>query len=395
MNMELRLKEIQPQAVQKPERFLGETFDKNLFEAAVRGALAKTRKNLDVFIDRYPHVSVANVYRPEENRLWTASFFPGMVFLSFELTGDQGFLKYEDRYLKSFLWRLKEGNTDTHDLGFLYTLSCVAAYRATGNGRAKETALLAADALARRYSPKGKYIQAWGKMGLKYPNVRIIIDCMMNLPLLYWASEVTGDGKYREYARNHAYTSSRTLVRTDASTYHTCLMDPDSGKAVAGKTHQGLSDESTWARGQAWAVYGFALSYRYTKESYFLDVAKKAANYFINHLPADFVPYWDFTFNDANPDIKDSSAAAIFACGLLELEKHLDGEESTFYHQAACRVVRSLYENYSAASVSGSNGLLLHGTYHRNDGADECTIWGDYFYFEALAKLLTGWESFW
>jgi unsaturated chondroitin disaccharide hydrolase len=232
-------------------------------------------------------------------------------------------------------------------------------------------------------------------MGAAYPDVKIIIDTMLNLPLLYWATSQTGDLKYARVALDHAITASQYLIRDDASSFHTYLMDPNTGKAVEGKTHQGRFDESTWARGQSWAVYGFALSYAYTREPYFLDVARKTAHYFINNLPEDFVPYWDFSFNDREPDIRDTSAGAIFVCGLLEMAKHLDDAEREFYLKVAYKTMESLINNYSTENTPESNGLLLHGMYHHDHGADECTIWGDYFYFEALVRLLTPWKMFW
>ncbi len=370
-------------------------YNKPLYEEALEAALRKIRSNLHVFSHKYPHVSVNNVYIPEENKLWTSSFFPGIAYLAYDITGEKEYLAYSDEYLKSFQWRLEKGHTETHDLGFLYTLSCVSNYKLTGNEKAKVIALKAADILVGRFNEKGRYIQAWSKIGLKYPDVKMIIDTMLNLPLLYWAFETTGDQKYYKAAYNHAVTTALHIVREDASTYHTYLMKPDTGEAVEGKTHQGFADESTWARGQAWAVYGFVLSYVYTKEPDFLHVAKKTCNYFINHLPDDFIPYWDFSFDDDKPDIRDSSAAAITLCGLLELKKHVQGEERELYEKVAYKMVESLYINYSTRNNANSNGLIMHGMYHRTDGADECTIWGDYFYLEGLVRLLKDWRIYW
>jgi len=393
--MKRDITEINVPTIMEAKRFRDGVYNKKLYQSALNDALIKIKANVELFIDRYPHVSVNNIYSPEENKLWTSSFFAGITYLAFEITGNKSFIKYSDEYLKCFQWRLEEGHTVTHDLGFLYTLSCVANYKLTGNIHAMNIAVKAADVLIKRYNEKGEYIQAWGEIGIKYPNVKIIIDTMLNLPLLYWASEVTKDKKYYEIAINHAYTAAAYLIRDDASSYHTFLMDPETGRAVEGKTHQGKSDESTWARGQGWAVYGFALSYRYTKDPYFLEVSKKTANYFINNLPEDFVPYWDFSYNDKDPDIKDSSAACIFLCGLLELVKYTVGEEKGMYLKVVYKIIASLHTNYSTRNESDSNGLILEGMYHRDDGANNCTIWGDYFYFEALVRLLKDWDLYW
>lgn len=362
------------------------------WERAWREVREMVDKNLDVFVRKYPHVSKGNVYEGEENTLWTSSFFPGMCYLAYEMTGDKKYLKYVPDYLDSFEERLEKRRHISHDLGFLYTLTCVADYKLTKDDRAYEIAKRAARMLCERYNQKGKYIQAWGEMGIGYPDVKIIIDTMLNLPLLYWTTEP----EMMEIARNHAHTAADYLIRNDFSSYHTYLMDPETGKAVEGKTHQGHRDESTWARGQAWAVYGFTLSYRYTKEERFLTVAKNTAKVFADHLPKDFVPYWDFDFTDEDPDIRDTSAAAIAACGFLELCRYCTGEEKSRYQEMAEKIVESLYENYSSRRDEKSNGVLLEGVYHRNDGAEECVIWGDYFYAEALVRLIKpDWEPYW
>lgn len=365
--------------------------EKEFYEKALQHVLTKVEMGIDEFVTKYPHVSSNLVYSGEENKLWTASFFPGICFLAYEITKDEKYLAHTEQYLDSFEERIVNRVHITHDLGFLYTLSCVANYKLTGNERARKLALVAADLLAERYNEKGEYIQAWGAMGISYPDVKIIIDTMFNLPLLYWS----GLEKNFEIARNHAKTAAKYLIREDYSSYHTYLMRPETGEAVIGKTHQGYADESTWARGQAWAVYGFALSYRYTKEPEFLTTARETAKVFRNNLPKDFVPYWDFNFTDENPDIKDTSAAAVFCCGLLELCKYVEDHEKEEYLQLTDQILRSLYENYSTKELKDSNGFLTEGVYHRNQGSRECVIWGDYFYFEAISRLLIDTKAFW
>ena len=365
--------------------------EKEYYENALQHVLTKLELGIDKFVDQYPHVSSNNVYSGEENTLWTASFYPGICYLAYEITGDKRYLAHSERYLNSFEDRVVKRKHISHDLGFLYTLSCVADYKLTGNERARSIALMAAEVLTERYNEKGRYIQAWGEMGISYPDVKIIIDTMLNLPLLYWS----GSKRNYEIALNHAKTAAKYLIREDYSSYHTYLMRPETGDAVIGKTHQGYADESTWARGQAWAVYGFALSYRYTKEPEFLTVAQETARVFINNLPKDSVPYWDFSFTDEHPDIRDTSAASFFCCGLLELCRYVDAEKREEYLMITDRVMRSLYENYSTKAMNHSNGFLTEGVYHRNHGARECVVWGDYFYFEAIVRLLSDTETFW
>ena len=350
----------------------------------------KLRRSAHNYTGKFTHVSENYQYTAEDNRFWTASFYPGMMFLAYDLTKDEFFLQYTEDYLDSFEARLDHSVHITHDLGFLFTLSAVAPYKLTGNKRAKQLAQRAADMLAGRYHEKGQYIQAWGEFGAGTPNVRIIIDTMLNLPLLYWSS----NEKHHEIAKNHGRTTAKYLIREDDTSFHTYWMNPVTGEAVAGATHQGARDESTWARGQAWAVYGFALSYRYTKDAEFLAAAQKTAAVFISHLPENFIPYWDFNFNDKCPDIRDTSAAAIFLCGLLELCNWVEKETEEIYRKIIYTVIKALYLGYF--NIDPDNcGLLRESMYHRDGGANEFTSWGDYFFFEALVRLQKDWVLFW
>jgi unsaturated chondroitin disaccharide hydrolase len=289
--------------------------------------------------------------------------------------------------------------TDTHDLGFLYSLSCVAAYKLTGNEDAKRTALLAADLLMERYFDKAGIIQAWGALDDPEQQGRMIIDCNLNLPLLYWASEVTGDSRYADAARSHVLKAAQYIVREDASTFHTYYMDVNTGAPKYGRTHQGYSDDSCWARGQAWGIYGFPLSYIYTGDTELLELTKKVTNYFLNRLPEDLVAYWDLIFTEGTEQERDSSSPAIAACGMLELAKHLPliDPSKRLYENAALHLVKALADNYTADSAPDSNGVLIHAVYNkpRGMGIDECNIWGDYYYFEAIVRLMKDWKLYW
>lgn len=374
------------------EEFMDADIDYSIVKNALYDAIRKIKKNLDEFIDSFPHVSRNNIYIKEKNELWTSSFWVGMVYLAYNYTKDEDLLKYSQRYLDSFKERLKSGFINTHDLGFLYTLSSVALYKLRGDEKARGLALEAAEKLAGRYNKKGKYIVAWET---KERKVDLMIDTMMNLPLLYWASEETKNEEFKKIAHNHALISAMILVREDGSSYHICLMDDITGEPIKGKTFQGRYDESTWSRGQAWAIYGFVLCYKYTKEKKFLDISRKTANYFINNLTEDMIPYWDLSFTKEEQDLKDSSAASIAACGLLELSRQLE-DKGLVYKKAAYKIISSLYEGYFIHKESNRfNGLIQHGVYHRNNGADELTIWGDYFYLESLVRMNMNWRTFW
>lgn len=377
-----------------------QNFTKENVKEAINFVLKKIDENLEAFTYKFPDsASVNNIYEATDNVEWTPCFWTGMLWLAYEVTGDEKYRKVAEIQLDSYKKRIEEDvHTETHDLGFLYSLSCVAAYKLTGNEEAKKTALKAADKLITRYFEKAGIIQAWGNLNNPAQRGRMIIDCCMNLPLLYWATEVTGDKKYYNIAHSHAEQASKYIVRQDSSTYHTFYMDVESGEPKYGKTAQGYSDDSCWARGQAWGVYGFPLSYIYTGDYELIELAKKLSNYFLNRMPEDGVCYWDLTFTEGNEE-RDSSSAAIAACGLLELIKHLPvtDENRHLYENAALMMLKSLAEKYTSVNEPNSNGVLLHGVYGKplGNGVDECCIWGDYFYFEALVRAYKNWKLYW
>jgi len=396
----MKAKTFENERLKAKERYEKETtINKEFCKEAIDFILEKVDANIEIFKDGFPSAaSVNGNYKIIENNDWTTSFWTGMLWLAYEVTGNKKYQNAAEKHLDSFQERLdKNICTDTHDLGFLYSLSCVSAYKLTGNERAKDIALKAADLLMLRYFEKAGIIQAWGDLSDPEQQGRMIIDCCMNLPLLYWASEITGDKKYYDAAHSHVKQAVKYIVRDDASTFHTYYMDVDTGKPRFGNTHQGYSDDSCWARGQAWAVYGFILSYTYTKDENLVDETKNVANYFLNRLPEDHVCYWDLIFTNGNEE-RDSSAAAIAACGLLETIKHLPltDESKKVYENASMYMVKSLVENYTTANQT-SNGVLAHGVYHKPNmvGVDECNIWGDYYYFEALVRLVKDWKLYW
>lgn len=396
------MKHVQDEGIQRLERFSHrpDDLDRAFCDRAIDYILFKIDHNLTEFAEKFPApASKNNIYPALDNVEWTSSFWTGMLWLAYEVTGTLKYRQMAEAQLKSYQRRVAEKiHTDTHDLGFLYTLSCVAAYKLTGNQEAKEVALQAAKLLIDRFFKKAGIIQAWGDLNDPEQRGRMIIDCCMNLPLLYWAAQETGVNKYYEMGLSHARQAAHHLVREDASTYHTFYMDVETGEPRYGRTAQGFSDNSCWARGQAWGIYGFVLSYRYTRDPGFMDLNKKLIHYFLNRLPDDYVCYWDLIFNHGSEE-RDSSAAAIAACGLLEMSKYLPSadEGKLIYENAAFQIIRSLTENYITAEIKASNGILRHAVYSKpaNEGVDECTIWGDYFYFEALVRLVKDWKPYW
>ena len=361
--------------------------------------LKKIDGNIEVFRDVFPEpASMNQVYKSQKNdRGWTQSFWTGMVWLAYEVTGDKKYLELGKHHSQSFAERIhKKLGTDTHDLGFLYTLSAVADYKITGDEVAKQIALDAADELMSRYKEKGDFIQAWGSIH-DPANYRLIIDCYMNLPLLFWASQVTGDDKYATTAAKHAHTARKVTIREDHSTYHTYFFNPETGAPLRGETAQGYGDDSCWSRGQAWAIYGQALCYKYTKDPVFMDEFYKVTDYFIEHLPEDQVAYWDLYFTQGEEE-RDSSAAVIAVCGILEMVKHIeDANVKKDYLSKANEIMVSLVKDYTTFDSQRANGLLFHGVYSKpdNGGVDEMMLWGDYFFMEAMTRLHGDWEIYW
>ena len=375
-------------------------FSKQDIKDSINFIIKKMDENLDIFTDKFPAAASKDlVYPAIDNTCWTSSFWTGMLWLAYEYTNDEKYKDIAMKQVKSFRERLKSVElTSLHDLGFLYSLSCVAAYKITGDEFAKETALMAADRLMDRYLPIAGIIQAWGDMNNPEQQGRMIIDCCMNLPLLYWATEMTGDQKYRDAAESHVRMSAKYIVREDSSTYHTFYMDIETGEPKFGRTWQGYLDNSCWSRGQAWAIYGFPLSYGYIKDEKILGLTDYVTNYYLNRLPEDEVCYWDLIFTEGDVP-RDSSSAAITACGLLEYDKYIkDGDpKKEIYKNAAIKMVKSLSENYTTVMEPKSNGILLHAVYAmpQKNGVDECNIWGDYYYFEALMRLERDWNMYW
>ncbi|MGX4599233.1 glycoside hydrolase family 88 protein [Faecalimicrobium sp. JNUCC 81] len=369
-------------------------------KSAIEQCIKRIEKNMDKFVEMYPTpATFDNKYKIIDNIEWTTGFWTGMLWLAYEYTNDQKFKNLADKNVDSFKYRIDNKiEVDHHDMGFLYSLSCVASYKLTGNENAKEAAIKAADQLIGRYQETGQFIQAWGELGAK-DNYRLIIDCLLNIPLLYWAHRVTGEKKYYDIAFKHYTTSCNNVVRDDASAFHTFYFDNETGKPLKGVTRQGYNDDSSWARGQAWGVYGLPLNYRYTKNEECFRLYKGVTNYFLNRLPEDNVCFWDLIFNDGDDQSRDSSAAAIAVCGMHEMNKYLPevDEDKETYKYAMHTILKSLIDKYATKEDDDVDTLLLHGVYswHSGKGVDEGNIWGDYFYLEALIRFYKDWELYW
>lgn len=368
--------------------------------AAMDRVADQVRCNMEYLGTRFPSSATRNqTYGVIDNIEWTDGFWTGLLWLCYEYTGDDAFKNLALKNVDSFLNRVeKRIELDHHDLGFLYSLSCVAGYKLTGSAEGRKAGLLAADKLMERFQEKGGFIQAWGELGAR-DNYRLIIDCLLNIPLLHWAFLETGNPVYRNAAVRHYEAACNNVIRDDASAYHTFYFDPETGEPLKGVTRQGYSDDSAWARGQAWGIYGIPLNYRYVKDDSAFNLFKGMTNYFLNRLPEDQVCYWDLIFTDGSNQSRDSSAAAIGVCGIHEMLKYLpevESDKNTYRHAMHC-ILRSLMERYTAPEIKPGNPVLLHGVYswHSGKGVDEGNIWGDYYYMEALMRFYKDWNLYW
>jgi unsaturated chondroitin disaccharide hydrolase len=329
---------------------------------------------------------------------WTSSFFTGMALLAWDQTEDEFFLQQVLRLLPQYRAKVFDPAHvfDTHhDLGFLYSLYAVALYKLTGTSAHRDIAVQAAEVLARRFNEKGNFIRAWGRLDTdEYENMAII-DCLMNLPLLHWAAKETGNAKLSEIAIRHADMASDYFVREDGSVYHAYRFDLKTGKPLAGDTFGGWAAESHWARGTAWAIYGFALSYRYTRDTKYLDAALKVARKFIESLDDEAVPLWDFRLPPAGQRrIRDASAASVAVCGLQELINYVPADGLL---PAKNRLLARLCTPDYLDSRESCPGVQKKGQVGggRGGAMNAYTSWGDYFLMEALARELFQFEGWW
>lgn len=371
-----------------------------MIKSALQDAILKTRRNITRFKEKFPHVSENGVYHLNDNEDWTNGFWSGMLWLCYEQTKDRYFKDAAVQTVNSFHNRLKVHKVlDHHDIGFLYSLSAKAQWIIEKDESAKQLALRAANVLMKRWREKIGILQAWGVEGDEKNGGRIIIDCLMNLPLLFWAAQHTGDDTYTKVAMMQAEKSRRYLVRGDDSSYHTFYFDQQTGEPIRGGTEQGYSDGSTWSRGQAWGIYGFALAFHYTGDTRYQETSLRMAKYFLQCLPEDSVAFWDFSAPINEHTKRDSSASAIAVCGIHELLKCLPVEhpERGYLEQGMMTSLNGLISHYSTIGKPDAEGLLEHGSYHVRGGIspDDYMIWGDYFYMEALLRISQGHKGYW
>jgi unsaturated chondroitin disaccharide hydrolase len=319
---------------------------------------------------------------------WTCGFWPGILWYLYEYNHDPGLRAAADSFSCAVIPGVT-GHAGSHDVGFMAFCSLGNGYRLTGNPAYKQALVKAADSLAALFNPAVGTILSWPQMNARmgWPH-NTIIDNMMNLELLFWASKNGGGRHLYDVAFKHAETTMLHHFRPDFSTWHVVVYDDSTGERISGVTHQGYADETMWARGQAWAVYGFTMTYRETRDRRFLDVAQKAADRFLQRLPVDGIPYWDFDAPNIPDEPRDASAAAIVASALIELASFAgDSDISRKYIDTSERILRTL-SSEAYQSRTQNPAFLLHSVGHRpkNSEVDASIIYADYYYLEALMR---------
>ncbi len=368
-------------------------------------AAAKIKHKMNLVADRNRHKipyttkdGVFDDWSGDRIIWWTNGFWGGMMWQLYHATGNELYKEIALENEEKLDANLMIARGMDHDSGFRWLPTAVADYRVTGNKASFNRGMLAANDMAGRFNPMGRFIRAWNDDGDGSKAGWAIIDCMMNLPLLYWAYEETKDPRYLQIATMHADTAQKYFIREDGSSNHIVAFDPATGEFADTFGGQGYAKGSSWTRGQAWALYGFTLSYLHTKNESYLNTAKKVANYFISNIPENGLIPVDFR-QPADCTLEDSTASAIAACGLLEIAKALEqlGElgltESRIYRNAALKLLNALYENRCNWDDNCDN-ILEKCTAAFHDKEHEFSIiYGDYYFIEAIWKL-TGEELF-
>lgn len=314
---------------------------------------------------------------------WCEGFLGGQLWLLHRHTGDSWWREQAEHY--SRLIEHRKSDRTVHDLGFLFWSTWKRWYDLTGDEAINRVVIEAGQTMALRFKEKGQYLRSF------VAEESLFIDIMMNVGIIFYAAQQTGDERLGQIATQHCLTSRRTLIRGDGSAAHEGIFDLETGQFLGQSTHQGWRADSSWARGLAWALYGFGVAYAFSHDARFLNTAEACANFYIERTPAHGVPPNDWA--EPNPALPyESSAAAIAASGLINLARLTgDPARARLYHGYALRIVDTLTTpEFLAIETPGWEGILKHGMYHQRKGlgVDESVMWGDYFFLEAVSKVL-------
>lgn len=336
--------------------------------------------------------------------VWTPSFYTGMACLAYEETKDENYLKWLNQFYNVYADKVFRTPMDTmHDLGFLYTPYAVALYKLTGDINMKKVGIKAAEELAKRYYPKGNYIRAWGRVDGKIPEYvdaelskdhffteskgLAIVDCMMNLPLLYWASEATGSPYFSNIANAHADMTMDRFIREDNTVAHAFRFDEATGEPIGITNYCGYSDDSYWARGASWAIYGFVTVYSHTKDPKYLETSIRLANRYLEEVEEEVIPVWDFRLPESEEQRLDTSAASVCACAFIELAKY---DKDPKWLKWADKIIEEL-----ATDRCLNTDIELPGIIKASNGRSVYWICGDYYFMEAISKRLGKTIGYW
>ena len=378
------------------------------YSSALQFAERQVKRLIETHPDFFPMYTVHGKWKHEGEKWthWTDGFLGGMMW-QFHLrelahkatlgtahaaaaTPPTYWRKSAEHYSK--LLEDRQHDRNVHDLGFIFLSTYLPWYELMGDKHLHDVLIQAGRTLAMRFKEKGQYLRSF------VSDDSLFIDIMMNVPIIFYAAIETRDGELERIATAHCTTTCDTIVRADGSTAHEGIFDLETGRFLREDTHQGLAPDSAWARGLAWSLYGYSKCYALTASPKWLEVAERNARYWIDHLPADGVPYWDFHADLSQPPPlgaqKESSAGAIAASGLLDLSRQTgDPARGEEYERVALQMLDALVQpDYLASETPGWEGILKHGVYHtkKNLGVDESVMWGEYFFVEALTKVVTG-----
>lgn len=319
------------------------------------------------------------------SRDWTSGFFPGELWFLYEYTGKQAWMDQAKAFTSAI--EQEQWNGKTHDMGFKIYCSVGTGYRLTKEKHYADVIIQSAKTLATRFNPKTGVIRSWDHSTDKWINP-VIIDNMMNLELLFEATALTGDSSFYKIAISHANITIKNHFRSDYSSYHVIDYDPNTGVVLKKNTHQGYSHKSSWARGQAWALYGYTMCYRFTRDPAYLRQAEKVAGFVLHHknMPSDLVPYWDFDAPSIPNEPRDVSAAAVIASGLFELSGYSEHKDT--YLSKANKMLNSLSTKYASATGQNKGFILISSTGSKpsNSEVNVPLSYADYYYLEALLR---------
>ncbi|KRE71340.1 glycoside hydrolase family 88 protein [Paenibacillus sp. Soil750] len=352
----------------------------------------KVDRMIEQIGDKSPHVAKEDgVYDDMRVDWWTSGFWPGILWIMHEMTGKEHYKEAAWEWDGKFEQKSIIDNNFHHDVGFQYLPTAVIKHKLTGDKDGLRRGLQAANFLAGRFNIAGNFLRAWNQDKIGWS----IVDSTMNLSILFWAAETTGDPRFEHIGRAHADTVVQKFIREDGSVNHILSFDPKTGELIESLGGQGAGPQSAWSRGAAWALHGLANVYRFTGDTQYLKAAQRVANYFLACLPEDHVAHWDFRA-DASLDNepRDTSAASCAASGLIDLAAFLPPNEGAMYLRAAEEMLLSLTVNYGTWDKLEHQAILREGTGNKpaNSNVNVSLIYGDYYYVEALAKLV-GWKQ--